>query len=292
MVEDGSPVSRLPPPRRSLPLTLRARILFGGVVSQFGWAFFAFGMIFIWMFDAGAGAVESLRFRGDVATVQGVVTDSRATNLSINETQVYETSYSATLPDGRLLTGASYATGRWEEQGTAVVIEWIDGDPPLSRITGYRASQAGLGVLFVFVFPLTGLVMAVVGLRKGLVASRLMSIGQLARGTLLTSEPTNTRINERPVMKLTFEFEVDGAPYHAVAKTHLPHGLEDEERELLVYDPRNPENATMLDELRCRPRVNARGEFEATRSRLPATLYLLLPGVSVLTLLRYLASLP
>jgi hypothetical protein len=291
MVEDESPQTRLLPPPRSIPLSLTARVLFGGVLSQFGWAFFAFGMVFIWAFDAGAGAVESLRFRGDVATVQGVVTESRSTNLSINDRPVYETSYSATLADGRILTGASYATGRWEEAGTAVVIEWIDGDRPLSRISGYRASQAGLGVLFVLIFPLAGFGMAVFGLRKGLIAHRLMSTGQLARGTLLTSEATSTRINEMPVMKLTFEFEVDGAPHHAVAKTHVPHDLEDEERELLVYDPRNPENAAMLDELRCRPRVNARGEFEATRSTLPATLYLLLPGVSILTMLRYIGSL-
>jgi hypothetical protein len=41
------PVSR---PPRAVPLSTRLVVLFGGVFSGVGWFFFAFGMIFAWIF--------------------------------------------------------------------------------------------------------------------------------------------------------------------------------------------------------------------------------------------------
>lgn len=292
MTFDAPSLPRLSPAPRSLSPTLSARVVFGGFIGQFGWIFVAFGMLFVWVFDAGAGLTEWIRFHGDVATVEGRTTQWRETSLSIGDVPVYETSYSFRLSDGRSVDGASYATGSWVANNQAVVVEYIDRDPSVSRIQGMRASSGGLGVIFIFIFPLVGLALGIAGMRTGLKARRLMSVGHLTRGTLLTSEATNTTINNRPVMRLTFEFEASrGGTFQAVAKSHQPERLQDEDRELLVYDPQNPQDAALLDELPCQPRVNDVGDFEASRPGLPAAAYLLLPGVSVLTLARYLLTL-
>ena len=280
------------PAPRALPATLAVRVLFGGFMSQFGWLFVAFGMVFVWVFDAGAGLVEALEFRKDAVVVEGSVTGWRSTSLSVNEVPVYETSYSFRMPDGRTLAGASYETGSWVEEGETVSIEVADGDPQVSRIVGMRASPGGLGVLFILIFPLVGAVLSSIALRRGLEARRLMMTGEVTRGVLKTTETTNTQVNSQPVIKLTFEFDApEGGTFQAVAKTHQPHRLQDEARERIVYDPRDPTSAKLLDELPCQPRVTERGEFEASHPGLPTALYLLLPGVSVLTLLRYLVSL-
>ena len=93
------------------------------------------------------------------------------------------------------------------------------------------------------------------------------------------------------MMQLTFRFEDQyGAEHTAVAKSHQPSRMLDESRELLVYDPHNPSDASLLGELPCQPRVGRDGNFEATTGRLPSAAYVLLPTVSVFTALKYLAS--
>lgn len=292
-MSDGAlPTPLIAPAPRTLRSTLLVRVLFGGFLSQFGWLFVAFGMAFVWVFDAGAGFVEALQFRRDAVVLEGSVTGWRSTSFSINEVRVYETSFSFRMPDGRTHSGASFETGSWVEAGETVSIEVVDGDPPVSRIVGMRASQGGLAVSFIFVFPLVGAVLASFGLLRGLKARRLMMTGELTRGVLKTTETTNTQVNSQSVLKLTFEFDVpEGGTFQAVAKTHQPDRLKDEARELIVYDPRNPTSAKLLDELPCQPRVTERGDFEASEPGLPTALYLLLPGVCVLTMLRYLVSL-
>ena len=133
--------------------------------------------------------------------------------------------------------------------------------------------------------PAIGFVSAILGMRKGLRARRLLATGSLARGVLKSKERTNTRINNRTVYRLTFEYTAqDGLTYEAVAKSHLPHQLEDEEHEHLVYDPWNPSYTAMLDALPGRPRVNREGEFETDGAYDPlmALLSLVIPTVTLL----------
>jgi len=290
--DPSPPEPRLAPAPRALPLPLTLQVLFGGLVGQFGWLFFAFGMLFVWVFDAGGAVSEWLAFRGDVLEVPGVVSGWEETNTSVNEQRVYRTSYTFRHPDGVDVDATSYASGQWLEAGTTVTVELAPGDPGLSRIAGMRTSMGGGMVLFVLVFPLVGAVLGVGSLLRRLRPLRLLRTGTLTTGVLETIEPTTGHVNNQPVMKLTFRFrDAHGGEHTAVAKTHQTHRLEDEARELVVYAPRTPRQASMLDEFPCQPRVGPDGNFFASNAGLPTPLYLLLPGLSVLTALRYVASL-
>lgn len=289
--EDFDLPNLIPAPR-SLPITLIVRSLFGGFLSQFGWLFFSFGMVFVWVFDAGGGVVEAIRFMGGTETVQGEVMASMGTSMSVNERPVYRNDFRFELADGTEYRNISYQTGSFLDAGQSVDIEYLTRNPRVSRIVGLRTTPAGLGVVFVFLFPLIGAVLGSVGLRSGLKMMRLMSQGRLTRGTLLTKEATSTRVNEQPVMKLTFGFEDEyGETHHAVARSHRPERLEDEAMELVIYDPRSPADAAVLDELSCQPRVDPEGRFTATKHGIPTALYLLLPGAGMMALLRYLTTL-
>jgi hypothetical protein len=291
-LDPSAPIPELAPAPRSLPGFLTIRVLFGTFMSQFGWLFVAFGMLFVWVFDAGGVVAEWVAFRGGVRTASGTVTGWNSTSTSINERPVYTTSYDFRHPDGRTFSGTSYATGRWLEAGTEVTVEFVDTDPALSRITGMRTSVGGGMVLLVLIFPAVGAAMALADLKRRRKALRLLRHGTLTAGQFDTMEATSTRINEQPVMRLTFRFQDEyGAEHTAVAKSHQTDRLQDEPRELIVYDPLNPANASVLDELPCQPRVGPDGNFESTVRTLPSALYLLLPGISVLTALRYVASL-
>lgn len=289
---DATPLPDLQPPPRALGPELTVRLLFGGFFSQFGWLFVAFGMAFVWLFDGAGGALEAIRFGGDVVTVEGQVTGWRGTSFNMNSQPVFETSYQYRLPDGSTGEGRSYATGSYQEEGARVTVEYLGGDPATSRIQGSRGTPGGIVVLVTFLFPAIGLIFAAIGFRRGWRAYRLLTIGRLARGMLASKEATNTRVNNQPVMKLTFTFDADGGgSFEAVGKSHAPDRMEDEETELIIYDPSEPARAAVLDEFGCQPRADGRGAFIATRPGLPTALFLLFPGLSVLLFLRYLASL-
>jgi hypothetical protein len=272
-----------------VPLALSIRVVLGGLLSQIGWAVAGFGLIFVWVFDAGGALGSAVAFAGELATVEGVTSAWRQTQISINDEAVFETSYEFEL-EGRRVTGASYVTGSYMPQGEPVTVEYVASDPTLSRIRGMRASVAGVGISFVFTIPLVGLALAAVGTGRGLRARRLLATGHLALGTLKSKEPTNSTVNNQPVYRLTFEFPAArGGTYEVTSMTHRAFELEDEPAERLVYDPRHPNDAALLDELPCRPAIDARGDFAVGGSgqRIRAILNLVIPGLTVLAFVAY-----
>jgi len=272
----------LVPPPRLVPVGTSLRVLFGGFLNQFGWFFFGFGLIFVWAMFPTAAWEWYFCALGGTETAAGVVTESWETGGSVNDVPVYAVSYRFSTPDGIECEDFSFQTRRDPYEGTDVTIEYAKGRPSVSRIQGMRRSTFGLGVSFVVVFPLIGLCFMIVGLRKGLRASRLLRRGKPGFGTLVSKEATATEINEQTVYKLTFEFTADdGETYTAVAKTHLPESLEDEEQERLLYDPRDPSCAVLLDNLPGGPRVDGTGNLQA--APIGGTLVVLvLPAASVI----------
>jgi hypothetical protein len=202
----------------------------------------------------------------------------KETSASENRTRVYSYKYSFRA-EGADYEGVSYATGRRHEPGEPVVVDYVEGNPALSRIRGMRRAEFGPWVLFVLIFPLVGFVFIVVSLRGGLKANRLLRHGKLAWGELVSKEPTNTRINNRTVYKLTFEFQPEeGGHAQAVARSHMPEKLQDEQRERLLYDPFRPDYAILLDSLPAAPAIDLTGNLQPRNSTF-AALTLLLPGI-------------
>jgi len=282
--EPNAALPRLSPAPRALPLTLSIRVVLGGLVTQMGWLFVGFGLVFTRVFDAGGAVSSSLRFMGAAPAVEGVASGWRETSMSENDTRVFETAYTY-IVDGLARTGVSYATGHYVPSGQDVVVEYLESDPEVSRIRGMRSTPFGPLVAFTFIFPLVGAAFASFGMRRGFKARRLMSTGDLALGTLRSKTPTGTKVNNQTVYELTFTFEAArGGAYDVSTRTHQPHLLEDEARERLVYDPRDPSDAAVLDDLPCRPAIDARGDFvaEGGGQALRAVANLAIPGLTIL----------
>src|SRR6202158_2777437 len=73
------PVSR---PPRTLPWSTRLVVLFGGTFSGFGWLFFGFGMIFVWIFAGKGDYTSAFMMRGVLETAPAVVTGVQNTKFS------------------------------------------------------------------------------------------------------------------------------------------------------------------------------------------------------------------
>jgi hypothetical protein len=254
--------------RRFVPPTTALAVLLGGFLVQFGAGFFAFGMIFWWIFGAQSDVTSWYRFSGELTKVTGSALSVEDTGISEGGdddspgTPIYKVSYSFAPSEGRPMHGFCYGTGMYFTPGTPVDVEYVTGDPGTSRIVGSRKRPMDMSGLFVAIFPLIGLILMFFGLRGNARALRLLHIGKQTRGKLVNKEPTNTKINNQMVYKFTFEYvDEAGATHRMSDKTHHSHLVEDEQTERLFYNPRNPSEGKLVDLLPGRPRVDPDGSI-------------------------------
>lgn len=244
---------------RALPMRLTWRLLFGSPIALFGWVFAAFGMVFTLLFLP----LAAWPFDGHDAEAVATVTHVDATSASENKQRIYRVDYTFTR-DGTELRGSSY-TSEPPHVGGHRRVEFDSADPSDSRLVGMRHKPFGWWVVVVTLFPLVGVGLGVPQLRRGLLERRLLRHGVPTFGRIVLKQPTNVRVNDQPVMALTFEYqpEASGSTYRAVVETLEHHKLEDDLREPMLYDPYAPWRATTLDHLPGSPRITADGRLEA-----------------------------
>lgn len=249
-------VLRLAP--RALPRALVWRLWFGGVAATVGWIFTVVGLAlsvaFMSMVDLSFGDYDQ--------RVAGMVTRVEETTTTVNDHRIYRVHYTFRDAAGATHQGASYTTSPPERPG-AWDVEYQGDDPATSRLVGMDRARMPRFILFVLIFPVVGLGLALWQLRAGRASLRLLRHGAETSGKLIHKRETNVEINDVPVMALTFEYEVDGRRHTATVKTLTPALLEDDEREPMLYDPHAPWRATTLDHLPGSPRLTADGELEA-----------------------------
>jgi Protein of unknown function (DUF3592) len=273
-------------PPRSVPFSSRVQILFGGVPGQLGWLFLLVGTLLCWVFipriDWSFGAYES--------SASGVVDRVERTSASENDRPIHEVHYSFEGPDGTQVSGVSYTTDVAAQAGTGVSVEFDPDDPSRSRIEGMRSKPFPMWVAFVLLFPLLGAAFAAFAMRQGTRRLALLRDGRLARGRLIKKQGTRTRVNNQPVLAMTFVFETDdGQSHRVVARTHRPELLEDEAAEKVLYLPANPYRATLVDHLPGRPDIDERGQL-VSGNPLSWPLYLLAPAGWLLVNIGFLSA--
>jgi hypothetical protein len=229
-------------------------------------------MIFVWVF-AGNGDFSFLTFRGPHEQASARVTRVDETGASENKSRVYANHYEFSVA-GQPFAGTSYSTGNSATAGETVQVEYDASKPERSRIVGMRRAMFGPVVAFVVIFPLIGFALVYFALVTGMNRNRLLRDGVFATGKLIGKRPTNVSVNKRTVYELTFAFTAqDGRECEAKAHSSITDKLEDEAQEPLLYDPRDPSRAFVLDEAPARPRFNETGEL---RGRAGAALALMI----------------
>lgn len=256
-----------PSSKRSVPVSTRMAVHFGGFMVQFGALFFAFGMVFWWVFGAQSDVTSWFKFMGNLKLEQGTVTGVEDTGISEGGsdsspgTPIYRVFYEFEL-DGVIYREECYDTGFNRGPGALVDIEFVPDDPATSRIVGTRKSALGIWGVFVAVFPGIGLIFMSIGLLRNAKAARVLGVGKLSRGRLVSKEPTNTRINKQMVYRFTFEFEDESGTTHQVTgRTHHTSLLEDEETERILYNPAKPNEGVLVDTLPGKPKVGVDGQL-------------------------------
>lgn len=246
-------------PPRVVPLSLLLRVRLGGVLPTIGWAMLAFGLIFTWGFVMNSELMTAGAFDAPLGKAEGRVVAAQATSFEINNQRVVEIDFEFSLAD-KPFRGKSWTRGRHPGEGSPVPVEYVRSNPELSRIAGMSTAPMPSGVGFVLILPLVGLVILAVGIHVAGKGVHLLRHGKLATGRLVDSQPTNTKINNRRVMRMTFEFSDDRQQVRrAVARSHRTELFEGET--LLLYEP-DSEKTMPWRLLPGKPTTDANGELQ------------------------------
>ena len=269
------------PPRR-IHLFTKATILTGGFFQQFGWIFFTMGSLFSWIFIPASTVKFWFEFGKKWQETPGKIVASEQTNSSVNDVTVYSYLHSFEL-NGERYTGKSFTAGQQFQDGEEATIRYDANNPGDSYVAGTDRAVFPAFVLFVLIFPIVGLAFIIYSLLSNWKAVKLLEIGEFTRGKMTSKEDTNTvvTINDKSyrVFKYHFEFDAGGKAYDATCKTHQGWLVEDEEREIILYDRFNPDYNFVFDAVANVPAISEEGMLEAASPG--KMLYLLLPLLGI-----------
>ncbi len=247
-------------PPRQINLFTKATVLFDGFMQQFGWVFFCMGSLFAWIFISASEVKYWFEPSKDWQETPGKVVSAEPTNSAVNDQVVYRYLHSFEL-DGQRFTGKSFTAGQQYNGGEAVTIRYDAKNPGDSYMLGTDRAVFPAFVLFVLLFPLIGGAFIIYAIRQNLKTIKLLEIGEFTRGRLVSKVATNVKINDSPVFKYEFGFEANGKQHIAICKTHQTGLVEDEEREIILYDRYNPGHNIVFD-AESVPAITEQGELE------------------------------
>lgn len=273
---------------RKVPLEVRLRLLFGGVLNQFGWFVFGVGMIFFWVFATQADLTSWYYFAGPLEEAQGTVLSSERTSYSTGthrsrtNLRIYAHHYEFTASDGVRRTGMSYASGMKDLTGKQVAIEYPPGQADRSRIKHMRPAVLEWHAAIAGLPSLVGLGLLIAGGRSSRHSLRLLTHGKFAAAVRTGKQPTNWTFNSRPVHELQFTFTSDnGMARETAIRTHETELFDVERSQTLLYNPDDPTDAELLERIHGRPQIDSQGNV--TLAHPGRTFWMLiLPTIAVL----------
>lgn len=276
------------PPRRLSPIAAQAALL-GGFVCQLGWAFCLIGMILFWLCAYDIFAAEA-RFRGPSSQGEAVIESSSRIEARINRVWVIANRYHF-VHQGREYQGVAYATGKRLNPGESAPVEFLSGNPEVSRLLlpDFRPAAFERWMLaYVFVFLIPGLGLMLFGSWRGFGQLRLLRAGVPVMGKLARKRPTgrNTRIDGmlHPHHELVYRYQAGGQDYETGFKTYDPALVAPEpgSEAPLLYLPAQPSRALPVAAIPGRLDVDAQGGFSAGKDQL---IWLVVPGATLIVTL-------
>jgi hypothetical protein len=234
-----------------IPLRIRLLHNFGRTSFVIGFLFGIIGLSLVIYFSFELNWKILFAGKSDFAQSNATITESIETQYSADDVPLYEYRYRYS-PDGRNThVGSFLEYGGTYRIGQQIRIEYLTDSPEVSRFSGTDRRNfdeimflAGIGSLlvgFFFLYP---------SIRKTRRERKILIFGLPARGKLISAEPTQMKVNEQPVYKLTYEYSTGKNKSQKFSiRSHMIRNLSEEHFEKLVYDPRKPSRALVIDTL-------------------------------------------
>jgi hypothetical protein len=270
-------IDQLASPPRPVPLRVACRAMFG-LTGTLGAIFLLLGMLFVWLFIGDFQLISEAQLALSATTTEGIITSVDVTNASENDVPVYVYEFTFRTPDEQVHTGCSYTTGQQWSIEDRVRVEYAPGRPATARIEGTRRSRFSPVVLSMCLFPGVGAALFMASTIRGLQQVMLLRSGKVAGAETISEQATGASINNVPVIAYAYEFEADGEPYLGKSRSLPSERIGDEEREPVLYLPRNPKNSILVDAIPLRHPldVDEYGQWQTHESVWPIVWYALI----------------
>lgn len=236
---------------RQVSRGLKAKIILGNPRGWIGLMFFAMGLLFALIF----APMSDLRFSNPLdqspSLTTGTVHNVEETSATENKKKILQFDFDYFVNEVPYYGTSYYRGDPGLRPGDEVTVEYDQNDPGLARIQHFRmAPYNGDTFLLMLIFPFVGLMLLTWAIVKGRKIIALVRTGYVTTGKVISKTATNARINKRRVYKIGFEYNgLDGMTRQGTVKTHQPERLEDEEDELLLFNPDQPDEAILVDAL-------------------------------------------
>lgn len=246
MLDDGAGMAGIP---RYIAPRLKRGIFFSSPFALFGLIFFVVGCIFPVVFGAQSDYKSLLYFSDSDPVAGATLVAAVPTSASSNKRRIVEYKYRYQV-QGQLFDGSSYSERTGMAPGQQVQVQYVAGQPGLSRIPGMLAAPFEWWVgLATGVLPLVGAGLLVAAFRVYGRNIALVTRGIVTTGAVLDKVLVRPG-SKPPLYRVRFRFKArDGREHEASFTTSKVDRLGDEAREPLVYDPRDPSRAILLDTL-------------------------------------------
>lgn len=224
---------------------------FGRSSFNIGFLFALIGLIFVAYFSSILNWKLLFADEEDFSRANAIITEIQPTKYSVNDNFLFEYYYSYSLDEIKENTGSFLEYEGVYRMDQSIQVEYLSNSPEISRFSGKDRRNfdkimflAGVGG------SLIGIIFLVPSIRKTRKERKILIAGRPARGKLIHAEPTNLSINEQTVYKLIFEYSTgNNKSQQFSTRSHLIRNLSEEHFQTLVYDPRQPESAVIIDTL-------------------------------------------
>jgi Protein of unknown function (DUF3592) len=262
----------LSPPRR-MPLNVKAKCIFMGSRYQISFLFLGVSTVFFLVFAFDYPSV--LFYKSTVETTTGTLVDKKKTVFSTGRINfggltrpgenIYKYFYIYRVM-GKSYEASSVGIDRQVDKQTTLVVEYLKNRPSISRIQGMSPGLHLSGRVTPLVIIIVIILIAFSAVysmtRKRVYLYRLLRIGQTAIGTVKTKNILS-RSSGREWYEVVYEFVVEGCAYQVIDRPYYTEQIEIGEQRTLLYDPKNPHKAALLDNIPCSIVLDESGQISS-----------------------------
>lgn len=286
MIEPRSDWPTLASAPRPLPWSTSLGLRFGLKLSRASVFILLFALIPIWIVLSNADIAQLWRFRGPREQATAVITNVEHTGVTEGgsrhrkgrpiERVDFHFEYAGAAHDG-----ISYGAVQAPKPGATCEVEFPAGHPEWARVCGMRADLYGPQSLLILVLVAIAAGLFVRGLFVARRVVRLVEWGRSATGKVLELTATHVRVNRARRFRVKYEFALHDGRMQSVDSTTLhPERYEDPRGLRILFDPHEPRDARVVDDLPIPVSFDARGRVLA--QPLGRMLSLLAPPVLVI----------
>ncbi len=236
--------------QRHIPFWAGIALFFLNPIAIIGVIFTLMGGLATYMLSGELFSKKSIE--DNYPVTQGIVTRMVAEEYIDDDdetTITYKCYYEFKTDLGEKIKGLSKHYDKIANTGDTLSVQYNPDNPKESRLTDFEEIDTTY-LYMVLIFPLIGIIAIIFPLIDVIKKLKIMRIGQSAYGTYEGKRATGSRINDRKVYEMFFKFTGPNSKEYTIkTKTHRKKRLQDDEKELIIFDPQNPNNAFPVDVL-------------------------------------------